>query len=1166
MGKCISIWLIFQLLLMEIVAQQPKLVLPIGHSGIIMAATFSPDGKKIITASDDNTAKIWDAKTGMLLSELKHSSGVNSIQFSPDGKKIITASDDNTAKIWDAKTGLLLFNLTRHFAVVKHAIFSPDEKKVITAAGDPRIWDANSGELIQEFKSIYAGFVSYAEYDAAMKKILFRGDGIVITDASTGTTISNLRGNDELKPKERHIHDAHFSPDGAFVVAAFEDNTSRVYNATSGKILFELKEYAPVYSAKYSGDGSLIVTAADSVKIWDAKSGKLLRVLGQTTSGYAEFSNDHSMVVVATQTGCSVFNTSTGKLIRNYSGHKKIVYTAKFSQDNRKILTSSEDFTAKIWDVQRGNMLTDFTGKMESITLAAFFPDHNKILVSGTDPSLKILDITTGEFIRKFSGIENPQDIATFTNDGKKIATTSRIDKIIKVWDTETGALLFNIKGHTWIINSLRFSSDGSKLVAASDDHTATAWDVDDGKFLFRMEHKFKVQDAEFSPDNTKIVTASDDGTAKVWNTATGEILATLIHYKDSSVATADDDVISAKFSPDGSKILTACWDKTAKIWDANSGMIIKTLSGHSDWLNFADYSPDGKTVVTCSRDNKVIIWNSLTGSFLKEIKCSYDPSVIKLLDDNKRLITIWFTYGVGHKAELWDIDTNSLLAELSGAADGVKSISVSKDGKRLLEVLNNNSINIKEIDTDKLLYTFIGINKDNYLLKIPSGEYFSTKEAARLLHYVTRDLNVITFEQLDIRYNRPDRVLETLGNNDSNVVKAYRQAYNKRIKKLNIDTTAFSEGYSVPYLDFANRDSIEFEQNSGSLSLHIKGGDSTFLLNRFNVWINEVPVFGQMGISIAKKNAGKIDTSFLIRLSQGQNIIESSITNINGTESYRMPLVVNYTPAIRQKEMTRFIGIGIDRFADSRYNLNYSTKDIRDLAMALKSKYGESIVIDTLFNENVTADKIKALKKSLLQASVNDKVVVSYSGHGLLSKEFNYYLSTYAVNFEKPEQNGLPYEELENLLDSIPVRKKLLLIDACHSGEVDKDEMQQYKRLEGSFKNDGIKGIILKKTDKPGIGAKNSFDLMQSLFVNVGRSTGATVISAAAGTQFALENGSLRNGVFTYSILELMKEKSSVTISELQNYVNHRVTELTHGMQIPASRNENKAIDWKVW
>lgn len=94
----------------------------------------------------------------------------------------------------------------------------------------------------------------------------------------------------------------------------------------------------------------------------------------------------------------------------------------------------------------------------------------------------------------------------------------------------------------------------------------------------------------------------------------------------------------------------------------------------------------------------------------------------------------------------------------------------------------------------------------------------------------------------------------------------------------------------------------------------------------------------------------------------------------------------------------------------------------------------------------------------------------------------------------------------------------------------------------------------------------KNSFELMQELFVNVGKSTGATIISAAAGTQFALERGDLKNGVFTYAILEAMKNHSSLKISELKKIVGQRVEELTKGLQRPTSRNETIAVDWEIW
>jgi hypothetical protein len=123
-------------------------------------------------------------------------------------------------------------------------------------------------------------------------------------------------------------------------------------------------------------------------------------------------------------------------------------------------------------------------------------------------------------------------------------------------------------------------------------------------------------------------------------------------------------------------------------------------------------------------------------------------------------------------------------------------------------------------------------------------------------------------------------------------------------------------------------------------------------------------------------------------------------------------------------------------------------------------------------------------------------------------------------------KKGGIPYDVLEDLLDSIPARKKLLLIDACHSGEVDKDDFRQMNEIAGA------KGIVTPKggetentSESPTIGLQNSFQLMQELFVNVQKGSGATIISAAAGDQFALEGGKLENGFFTYAILQYMKE-----------------------------------------
>ena len=124
-----------------------------GHGDPVWSAAYSPDGKRIVTASGDQTARIWDAATGEELRQLTgHTGSVNSAAYSPDGKSIVTASWDQTARIWDAATGKELRELSGHSGAVNSAAYSPDGKSIVTASGDQtaRIWIVGVDDLLAE--------------------------------------------------------------------------------------------------------------------------------------------------------------------------------------------------------------------------------------------------------------------------------------------------------------------------------------------------------------------------------------------------------------------------------------------------------------------------------------------------------------------------------------------------------------------------------------------------------------------------------------------------------------------------------------------------------------------------------------------------------------------------------------------------------------------------------------------------------------------------------------------------------------------------------------------------------------------------------------------------------------------------------------------------------
>lgn len=164
-------------------------------------------------------------------------------------------------------------------------------------------------------------------------------------------------------------------------------------------------------------------------------------------------------------------------------------------------------------------------------------------------------------------------------------------------------------------------------------------------------------------------------------------------------------------------------------------------------------------------------------------------------------------------------------------------------------------------------IFKCITLSEADYILKLPSSFYKCSPNASKSLHYVTNNSKVVAFQQLDVKYNRPDRILEKIENSDKALIAAYKNAYEKRIKKLGIDTSAFNGRFSVPEADFTNRDSLDYDQRNNQLKLKILGKDSSSFLDRFNIWINETPLFGIKGFSLKSRRSNKLDTTLTVSL-----------------------------------------------------------------------------------------------------------------------------------------------------------------------------------------------------------------------------------------------------------------------------------------------------------
>jgi WD40 repeat protein len=583
-----------------------------GHQDRVIDAVFSPDGTRIVTASLDRMAQLWDAQSGEPIGDslIGHEDWVNSAAFSPDGKRIVTTSRDKTARLWDAKTGQPIGEPLRgHESSVGTAQFSPDGKSIATGSLDNtvRFWDAESGTPIGEPLGAHTGPVASVAFSPDGKRILTASwdKTARIWDVTTRQQIG-----EPLIGHEEWVNSATFSPDGKRIATASEDGTARLWNAGTGQpIGAPIETEGLLRSVEFSPDGKRIVTSSTdkTARQWDAETGK--------------------------------------QIGEPLSGHLLVVFHAAFSPDGKRIVTASADGTARVWNVEHqeraGRPLEGAGGT------ASFSPDGTRIVAAARSPGLTFWDAETGK--RVIEPFRWPSEIGVysvaFRPDGERIVTTS--DNIAQVWDSRTGKQIgASLTGHKEQVRSAMFSPDGKRIVTASDDKTAWLWDAETGQPIGKplISHEDKVLTAAFSPDGKSIVTGSWDATVRLWDAVTAEQIGKPLRH--------DATVYSAAFSPDGKRIVSAS-GRTAQIWDVGTRSQIAILEGHKEEVLNAAFSPDGKRIVTASWDEAIRLWDAESGKPIR------DPFAVNgkahnaaFSPDGKRIVATFFQWTYG--ARLW--------------------------------------------------------------------------------------------------------------------------------------------------------------------------------------------------------------------------------------------------------------------------------------------------------------------------------------------------------------------------------------------------------------------------------------------------------------------------------------------------------------------------------
>ncbi|ETO13845.1 hypothetical protein RFI_23522 [Reticulomyxa filosa] len=288
-------------------------------------------------------------------------------------------------------------------------------------------------------------------------------------------------------------------------------------------------------------------------------------------------------------------------LIKVFHGHSDCVKSVNFSPDGTKFISSSDDKTIKIWDIESGNVIQELKGHLDSVNDAQFSPDGNMIISCSCDSTIRLWDAKTGIEKKRLEGHTYSVVKAQLSPDGCTVVSGS--DLTIKIWDTRSGQNLQTTEKHLDGINDIQISPDGQKI-ASADDYSISLWNMAGERLRILEVDIGYIKKVQFSSDSSSVLAGTTDGAIRIWDVVSGRQVKKLGGYFDR--------FNYVKYFPDETMIVSCSSDNTIRLWDVKFGVEIQKLEGHSDIVTAVDISLDGDVIVSSSNDKTIRLWRRL--------------------------------------------------------------------------------------------------------------------------------------------------------------------------------------------------------------------------------------------------------------------------------------------------------------------------------------------------------------------------------------------------------------------------------------------------------------------------------------------------------------------------------------------------------------------------
>ncbi|QBR03631.1 caspase family protein [Paraburkholderia pallida] len=1196
----------------EVTPPSVQLQLGVSSAGIhgsdsIVGMAFSPDGNLLAVAGTGGQLVIWDVISGYIQrSYILTDKLPNNVSFSSDGKTIVVTGNDLTAidvdsgkqrfhiseiysilsaahpatnriaayrengngyriDIFDMKDGQLIKSIPTSIMVPGVLVFSRDGTKLFTAsAGDeglalgrePRkgapqgqvqIYDIASAKLARTLNNCadWSNGISLTPDGSYLAALGYRRQSGDAVNVKRDNCIAFWRLSDFKKTKEVQLPTSvlgiesiafglHSKKLGASIYRAdftghltwVDPDSGAVEETTGGAVGWEVAQ-APTSSVWASaGYGS-------SVDLWSEDEPVLMRHLESHAPSLisAFFSDSGKSLVFVDSHGTEALNLAYGR-----SQWIEPYHMMSVTHD------ASGNVFAGHWKGST-NPNNQFDLSDGAIVTSASHPQaHDIIKFSATAVALDPALDPTGRWLTYMTVNQNVRDL--------------------HVVDTMSKRETFSIPNLA-IGTNLTFSKDGS-LIACGTSTDIQVWNMSSGRVVLQLPDNSAMRKLVFEQDGTLVGTMTTGGSqyAAQWD-KNGKLLQRVDSEQFQSLNVLAPTGNLLVNSLNDAYLKTGKWDGQAvpleQIARDKEGNLYRRGPDSSSWIPFDGNSGASKSGPTTNSSPSAASANPADIVPLLSSFSGQTNTVAGIAKDRFVLVS---TDGVLY---LWSTQTDKFLAAMAGDGSTALSWDTSPDGRLLVVSYGSGVARLWSVDSGRLLTTIARFGDRQWVMYSPDGDYLSTPGAASMIAF-RLGRRSLPFDQFDLEYNRPDKLLSSVGLADPEWEKVVAQATADRRATEQSDLLATPELSGAPQLHVANQQLLEQKGQVGRVVLDVAAEPGEAPLAAILITDNGVLVAKVQIPKVAEKSQwhGHVD----VPLVAGQNRL--SLTAVDEKSSGSIQQVINvYDAEQSARPALWLLAVGVSHYTDTALQaLSFSVDDATAIASAFSARATSfsSIHIKQIPEEMANRDGILSAAKFFKGSAPDDVAIVFLSGHGLVDSKYRYYFGTRDVDHLNPAQNGLSFSDIDRILDEIPARKRLILLDTCHAGEpiLNAATLQSDVPSNAKPNSKGAADQRLSLFDR------NVLEFVQDTFVDLRRASGTEVIAASSAYDVAIESQRLAHGAFTAAILKTIanhdpQHGSSLSVTTLRSSILDLVPVITNGSQHAVAREVPPESDFEV-